>query len=115
MMKWIRAAFVATTAAAVLGAAAVAVAADMKTYEVTLDGAQFNPSELKVKAGEPFRIKVTNKNKAPAEFESSELDVEKLVPGTFDILVNVRPQEPGKYKFFDDFRKNDVIGYIVAE
>lgn len=98
-----------------LGSAMLAAADDMKTYEVTLDGTRFKPDELKVKSGEAFRIKVTNNNKAPAEFESSELGFEKLVPGTFDIVVNVRAQEPGKYKFFDDFRQDKSFGYVVAE
>ncbi len=92
-----------------------ASAEDMKTFEITVKDKVFTPSEITVKAGEPFRIKLKNANPMPVELESSKLGFEKVAAGFSDILVNVRAQAPGTYTFFDDFHPKETIGKVVVQ
>jgi heme/copper-type cytochrome/quinol oxidase subunit 2 len=100
------------TSAALLAGAAVASAADAVT--LTLKDHHFAPSELSVPAGERFRIEVENKDTTPAEFESSDLRVEKIVVPGGKIVVMVGPLKPGTYKFFDDYHPDTATGTMTA-
>jgi RPA family protein len=46
---------------------------------------------------------VSNKQATPAEFESTSLHREKVVPPGGTVSVYVGPLDPGQYDFFDDF------------
>lgn len=92
-----------------------ATAADLKTYEITLNADTFSPQQIKAKAGEPFRIKLHNKTELPVELESGALGFEKIVESGHDIVVNVRAKEPGTYDFFDDFHPKQYVGHVVVE
>lgn len=104
--------------ATVLGVALCAVAAGAADappeINLVIDGQRFQPEELRVKAGAPFVIAVTNKGTAVAEFESKELRIEKVVPAGKTVKVKVRALKPGTYSFGDDYHK-DIKGRIVAE
>ena len=54
-------------------------------------------------AGERLQIVVKNEDKTPAEFESHDLRVEKIVTPGGRISVTVGPLKPGIYKFFDEY------------
>ena len=56
---------------------------------------------------------VKNLNGIVSEFESSDLHVEKIVPNGSEIVVRVRPQQPGRYNFFDDFH-HETQGFLVV-
>jgi hypothetical protein len=97
---------------ALVAGGAVALAADAVT--LTLKDHHFAPSELRVPAGERFRIEVENKDATPAEFESSDLRVEKIVVPGGKIAVMVGPLKPGIYKFFDDYHPDTATGTMTA-
>eukprot|EP01012_Entosiphon_sulcatum_P061236 TRINITY_DN86651_c0_g1_i1.p2 TRINITY_DN86651_c0_g1~~TRINITY_DN86651_c0_g1_i1.p2 ORF type:complete len:117 (+),score=25.43 TRINITY_DN86651_c0_g1_i1:52-402(+) len=106
----------AISAAFLAGSGLSAASADeMKTYEITVKDKVFTPSQITVKAGEPFRIKLKNDNPMPVELESSKLGFEKVAAGFSDILVNVRAQSPGTYTFFDDFHPKETTGQVVVQ
>lgn len=106
----------ALSGAIVMASGPVAASADeMKTYEITVKDKVFTPNEITVKAGEPFRIKMTNANAMPVELESSKLGFEKVAAGFSDILVNVRAQAPGTYTFFDDFHPKETTGQVIVK
>ena len=106
----------AMTAAFLTASGFIAVSADdVKTYEITIKDKAFTPSQITVKAGEPFRIKLKNANPMPVELESSKLGFEKVAAGFSDILVNVREQAPGTYSFFDDFHPKETTGQVVVQ
>ena len=72
--------------ALVLGLVAGAPAAQAQApappeIALTIEQHKFTPEEIKVKAGQPFVLVITNKDATPEEFESKELRVEKVVPG----------------------------------
>jgi plastocyanin len=109
-------------AACVVIAAAVALcslsglawAADPPEIPLTIENQQFQPAEVKVKAGIPFVLVITNKNAAAAEFESKELRVEKVIPAGKTLKVRIRALKAGTYPFLDDFHQQ-TTGRIVAE
>ena len=99
--------------AAAVMAPRAASAADTVTLSITLKDHKFDPAELHAPPGTPIDIKVKNLNDIVSEFESNDLHFEKIVPVGNEATVHVRPQQPGRYKFFDDFHR-DTQGYLVV-
>ncbi|HEX3175502.1 MAG TPA: cupredoxin domain-containing protein [Methylomirabilota bacterium] len=109
---------VAVAVAATLLVNAVSpVAAQDKPQEipVSIENNRFNPEEIKVKAGKPFVLVVTNKDAKPEEFESKELRIEKVIPGGKTANIRVRALKPGTYPFFGEYNPKTAQGRIVAE
>ena len=94
-------------AAALLAAAAIgcvgARAEDPVSLSVTIKDQKFEPAELHAPPGKPIAIHVKNLNGIVSEMESKDLHFEKIVPVGSEVVVYVRPLEPGRYNFFDDF------------
>jgi plastocyanin len=104
------------TAVALLAAITPALAQD-KPDEIplTIQNNRFSPEEVKVKAGKPFVLVVTNKDAKPEEFESKELRIEKVIAGGKTASIRVRALKPGTYPFFGEFNPKTAQGRIVAE
>ena len=105
----------------VILAAALAVLAsvprvDAQDVEVPLTAANqaFQPAEVKVKAGQPFVLVVTNNDKKSIEVENKDLRIEKVVPAGKTAKIRVRALKPGSYVFVDDFNQSAKFK-IVAE
>ena len=93
------------------------VEAQDKATEVPLTAANqaFSPAELKVKAGQPFVLVVTNNDSKKAiEVENKDLRIEKVVPAGKTVKIRVRALKPGTYVFVDDFNPAAQVK-IVAE
>ena len=99
-------------AAFVLGASA-ARADDTVSLSITIKDQKFDPPELHAPTGQAISIQVKNLNPIVAEFESSDLHFEKIVPVGSAATVYVRPLQPGRYNFYDDFH-HDTQGYLVV-
>ena len=82
---------------------------------ITIEKNRFAPEEIKVKAGAPFVLVVTNKDAGPEEFESKELRIEKVVPGGKTLKIRVRALKPGTYPFVGEYHEKTAKGRIVAE
>jgi hypothetical protein len=91
-----------------------AKAEDSVTVTISMKDHRFVPAELHAPAGKPILIIVKNLDSAPAEFESNMLRVEKVVTGGGTITLRIRPLEPGRYRFFDDFHP-ETQGYLVVK
>jgi plastocyanin len=102
-------------AAALLALAGpVAQAEDNVTVNISMKDHKFQPAELRAPVGKAITIVVKNLDPAPAEFESNMLRVEKVVTGGGTITMKIRPLDPGRYRFFDDFHP-ETIGYLVVQ
>jgi plastocyanin len=99
--------------AAAITAPRAAYAEDTVTLSIVLKDHKFDPAELHAPPGTPIDIKVKNQNDIVSEFESDDLHFEKIVPVGSEATVHVRAQQPGRYKFFDDFH-HDTQGYLVV-
>jgi hypothetical protein len=67
-----------------------------------------------VKAGVKFKLVVKNARKVAAEFESAELNREKVVPPGQTVVIYVGPLAPCTYPFFDDFHQS-THGQMIAK
>jgi hypothetical protein len=89
-------------------------AEDAVTVNISIKDHRFQPAEPHAPAGKPITIVVKNLDPAPTEFESNMLRVEKVVTGGGTITIRIRPLEPGRYRFFDDFHP-ETQGYLVVK
>ncbi len=97
------------------GALADADSGHADPVELSLSHHQFVPSSITVPANQKFQIKVTNHDDTPAEFESHDLKVEKIVVPGSSITVTAGPLKPGTYQFFDDYHPDDAKGDVTAK
>lgn len=109
--------------ALLLGAALVASLAvgggpvqadDAVQLSITMKDRVFDPAELHAPPAKQIVIHVKNLNSIVTEFESSDLHFEKILPVGNEGVVYVRPQQPGRYKFFDDFH-HETQGVLVVQ
>jgi len=82
---------------------------------LVLEKNRFEPEEIRVKAGAPFVLVISNKDAGPEEFESHRLRIEKVIPGGKTVRVRVRPLTPGTYPFVGEYHEKTAKGRIVAE
>ena len=97
-----------------LSAGTAAWAAD-DAAEIALKNHQFMPQTLTIPAGKQVKLTVTNEDATPAEFESHDFRVEKVVPGNGKIVVYIGPLQAGTYGFFDDFHEDTTKGTLVVK
>jgi plastocyanin len=82
---------------------------------VAIKDHRFDPAELRVPAGKPFVLEVTNEDVTPEEVESKPLKFEKVVPGNKAATVRVRSLEKGRYRFFGEYHEATAQGVVIAE
>jgi plastocyanin len=97
-----------------LGAAACAHAADPEVT-LTIRNHRFEPAELRVPAGRKIKIVIDNQDATAEEFESHELNREKVIPAKSKVPVYVGPLAPGRYPFVGEFNSKTAKGAVVAE
>jgi plastocyanin len=100
---------------AALALSATAVAADPQEFTLTIKDHKFEPAELTVPAGQKVKLKVVNADATPEEFESHELNREKVIPGNTTASVYVGPLKPGEYPFFGEFNPKTAQGKLIAK
>ena len=111
-MRTLRSLAVLATISLVLTASAAA--ADLE-IPIAIEKNRFEPSEIRVKAGTPFVLVVTNKDATPEEFESKDLRIEKVIPGGKTMKIRIRALKPGTYPFVGEYHEATAKGRIVAE
>ncbi len=82
---------------------------------LTIENHRFQPEEIRVKAGAPFTLVVTNKDGSPEEFESKSLRIEKVIPAGKTLRLRVPALKAGTYDFVGEYHEKTAKGRIVAE
>ncbi len=106
---------VLVVACALTGLGSATALADEPALELTIKDHRFEPAELKVPANTRTVINVKNADATPEEFESSELKIEKIIPGNATGVVRLRPLAPGRYEFVGEYHEDTAKGTIVVE
>jgi hypothetical protein len=96
-------------------AAAPEAAATAGPITLRIKDHKFVPAELEVPANVKFELLVVNEDPTPEEFESHELNREKIVTGNGKITVAIGPLKPGRYPFFGEFHMDTAQGALIAK
>jgi plastocyanin len=82
---------------------------------LTIKDHRFTPAELKVPAGKKIKLIVDNQDATPEEFESHDLNREKVIAPKSKATIFIGPLKPGTYKFFGEFNQATAQGAVIAE
>ncbi len=85
------------------------------SYNIIIKDHKFSPEEITVPAGQKIKLIVDNQDPTPEEFESHDLNREKIIAGNKKATIFVGPLKPGKYHYFGEFNMDSANGYIIAE
>ncbi len=84
-------------------------------YELEIRDHLFHPEELRIPAHTKVKLIVYNRDATPEEFESYELNREKVIIGGRKANIFIGPLEPGTYPFFGEFNPKTAQGRVVVE
>lgn len=97
-----------------LSISAASWAADLPALLV-IKNHRFEPAELKVPANQRVRLTVHNQDSTPEEFESHDLNREKVIPAGGKAVIFIGPLKPGRYEFIGEFNEVTAKGAVIAE
>ncbi len=75
----------------------------------------FYPAELTIPAMTKVRLIVINRDDTPEEFESYELNREKVVLGGSQAVIFIGPLPKGEYPFFGEFNMSTAKGKVIVQ
>lgn len=113
--------FLATVAAATAifvmasGMTGGARAEEPATFEIRIKDHKFDPAELEVPANTEIKLVVKNLDPTPEEFESYELNREKIIAGGGQGIFYLDPLKPGTYPFFGEFNQATAQGKLIVK
>lgn len=91
-----------------------ALAAELELLLV-IKNHKFDPAELKVPVGQRVKLVVHNQDNTPEEFESHDLNREKLVPPGAKATIFIGPLKAGRYVFVGEYHEASAKGVVIAE
>jgi len=89
--------------------------AETPSFEIVIKDHHFNPSTVEIPADKKVKLVIKNQDPTPEEFESHDLNREKVIAGNSEGIVFVGPVKAGEYKFFGEFNEKTAQGKIVAK
>jgi len=83
--------------------------------EIIIKDHLFFPSVVEIPAGQKIRLRIINQDSTPEEFESYELNREKIIAGNRETVIFIGPLDPGEYPFFGEFYPRTAQGKVVVK
>jgi hypothetical protein len=83
-------------------------------FEIEIRNHLFLPDTLTIPAGVKVKLVIYNRDATPEEFESYELNREKVILGGRKAIVFIGPLAPGEYPFFGEFNPQTALGTILV-
>ena len=111
-MSLIRSVAIASLSVTLLASSAFAAEPEVL---LVIKNHKFEPAELKVPSGQRVKLVVHNQDATSEEFESHDLNREKIVPPGAKVTVFVGPLKPGRYAFVGEYHESSAKGVVVAE
>lgn len=83
--------------------------------EIEIRDHLFFPDEVKIPANTKVKLLVKNMDPTAEEFESYELNREKVIAGNSQAFIFIGPLPAGVYPFFGEFFPKTAQGKVIAE
>ena len=91
------------------------VYAKKPVFEIVIRDHLFYPSEFEIPADIKVKLVIRNEDNTSEEFESYELNREKIIMGNSKSIVFIGPLTPGRYPFFGEFNIKTAQGAILVK
>jgi len=91
------------------------VRAGTEIIEIELKNHLFIPSEIHIPANTKVKLLIHNKDDTDEEFESYELNREKVIIGQRKGVVFIGPLPVGEYPFFGEFFPKTARGKVIVK
>lgn len=88
---------------------------ELPEFNLTIKDAKFSPPSFTVDAGKKFKLIIKNEGPGAEEFESNDLNREKIIPVGKSITVFLGPLSSGTYKFFGEYHPESAQGILVVK
>jgi len=75
----------------------------------------FFPDEIHIPADTKVKLLIINQDPTSEEFESYELNREKVIAGNSKAVIFIGPLAPGEYPFFGEFFPKTAQGKVIVE
>lgn len=85
-----------------------------KVYYLTIKDHIFTPSTLAIPANVKVKIIIENKDNVAEEFDSFDLNREKVIFAGKKSTIYVGPLPAGTYEYFGEFHPNTARGKIIV-
>ncbi len=89
--------------------------AEAPTFTIEIRDHLFYPAQLVIPANTKVKLVVINRDPTPEEFESYELNREKVIMGGAKAIIFIGPLPPGDFPFFGEFNPKTAQGMIRVE
>lgn len=89
--------------------------AETLEIELRIKDHLFFPDTLVIPANQKVRIRIFNEDPTPEEFESFELNREKVIAGNSQTVIFIGPLKKGEYFFFGEFFPKTAQGVVIVE
>ena len=84
-------------------------------FEIEIRNHLFEPDTLIIPANTKVKLIVYNRDPTPEEFESYELNREKVIVGGRKAIIFIGPLPSGEYPFFGEFNPQTALGKIIVK
>lgn len=84
-------------------------------FVISIKDHKFEPAEIIIPAGKKIKLLIENQDSTPEEFESHELNREKIIAGNSKTTIYIGPLDTGRYPFFGEFNQETAQGAIVVK
>ena len=106
----------ALLAAAMLAPSARAEdASAVREYNLVIENHRWQPDKVVIPANAKVRFVIENRDDTPEEFDSRDLNREKVLMGKTKGQVYIGPLAPGRYKFQGEYHAATAQGVVIAK
>jgi hypothetical protein len=92
-----------------------AIGASTPEFVIEIRNHLFEPDVVRIPADTKVKLVIFNRDDTPEEFESYELNREKVIMGGRKAIVFIGPLSAGEYPFFGEFNPQTALGTIIVE
>ncbi len=88
---------------------------ELPNFQLMTKDGRFSPEKIEIPAGKKIKLIVRNEGTEPEEFESRDLNREKMVMPGKSVEIFIGPLKPGVYGFYGEFHPKTATGQIIAK
>ena len=90
------------------------VCAETEVFNLTLHNHVFTPATLVIPANVKVKLVIKNNDSLAEEFDSFDLNREKVIFPNRKITLYIGPLSPGTYTYFGEYHPNSAQGKIIV-